>query len=308
MSSIYSTPQNPSASTTPLQMSTQSTVTEDTLDLILNLSGKLQTTLEVDSVIELFANTLQKQFQYDTFNYRNKEKDIDILYGEVTGRNRLEYDLNILDTALGHVAISRTSRYKKREIEQIENLLAALLYPLRNALLYRAAIQCAFIDSLTGVKNRSAFDANFSRDIEFNRRKHGDLSLLVLDVDFFKKINDQYGHAVGDQVLKEIATTVEHTIRSSDALYRYGGEEFVVVLNDTNIAGAKLLAKRIRHNVEGLDIKSLQGLTITLSVGVSAMLDQDTPKSLFERADAALYQAKANGRNQVFTAEIPLAC
>jgi diguanylate cyclase (GGDEF)-like protein len=112
---------------------------------------------------------------------------------------------------------------------------------------------------------------------------------------------------VGDLVLKEIAATVEHTIRSSDALYRYGGEEFVVVLNDTNITGAQLLAKRIRRNVEKLSIKSLKDVRITLSVGVSSMAEQDTPHSLFERADAALYQAKDNGRNQVYTAEIPLA-
>ncbi|MBW9265911.1 MAG: GGDEF domain-containing protein [Candidatus Thiodiazotropha sp. (ex. Lucinisca nassula)] len=288
-------------------MSRQSTVRENTLGLVLELSGKLQTTLEVDAVIELFANALQTQFQYDTFNYRSKDGDVDILLGEKAGRNRLKYDLNVLDTALGHITISRNRRYKKPEVQQIENLLAALLYPLRNALLYRAAIQSAFLDSLTGVKNRSAFDENFSRDIEFNRRKLSDLSLLVLDIDFFKKINDHYGHAVGDMVLKEIATTVEHTIRSSDALYRYGGEEFVVVLNDTNIAGAQLLAKRIRRNVENLRIKSLKDVRITLSVGVSAMLDQDTPESLFERADSALYQAKQNGRNQVYTAGVPLA-
>jgi diguanylate cyclase (GGDEF)-like protein len=283
-------------------------VTQNTLNLVLEMSGMLQTTLEVDAVIELFAATLQSQFQYDTFNYRSKDNDIDILYGELPGRNRLEYGLNVLDTQLGHITISRNKRYRKSEIDQIENLLAALLYPLRNALLYRAAIQSAFIDSLTGVKNRSAFDANFSRDIEFNRRKHSDLSLLVLDVDFFKRINDHYGHAVGDLVLKAIADAVEHTIRSSDALYRYGGEEFVVVLNDTNISGAKLLAKRIRENVERLRIKSMKDLRITLSVGVSAMAEDDTPQTLFERADNALYQAKQNGRNQVYTAKLPLAC
>jgi diguanylate cyclase (GGDEF)-like protein len=306
MSGIYSTPQKPSPPNL-MQVSQQSSVMEDTLGLVLELSGKLQTTLEVDAVIELFANALQTQFEYDTFNYRNQDNDIDILFGEEPGRNRLEYELNVLDTALGHITISRTRRYKKREIEQIENLLATLLYPLRNALLYKAAIESAFIDSLTGVKNRSAFDENFSRDIEFNRRKRSDLSLLVLDIDFFKNINDQYGHAVGDLVLKEIAATVEHTIRSSDALYRYGGEEFVVVLNDTNIAGAQLLAKRIRRNVENLSIKSLKDVRITLSVGVSAMVEQDSPQSLFERADAALYQAKENGRNQVCTVELPLA-
>jgi diguanylate cyclase (GGDEF)-like protein len=303
MSGIYSTSQEPSASD-PMQVSQPSSVMENTLNLVLELSGKLQTTLEVDAVIELFADALRTQFEYDTFNYRSEDSDIDILLGEKPGRNRLEYELNVLDTKLGHISISRTRRYTKPEITQIENLLAALLYPLRNALLYRAAIEGAFIDSLTGVKNRSAFDDNFSRDIEFNRRKQSNLSLLVLDIDYFKNINDQYGHAVGDLVLKEIAATVEHTIRSSDALYRYGGEEFVVVLNDTNIAGGQLLAKRIRRNVESLRIKSLKDVRITLSVGVSSMVEKDTPHSLFERADAALYQAKESGRNQVHTLHI----
>jgi diguanylate cyclase (GGDEF)-like protein len=306
MSGINSTPQEPSDAT-PLQVTQRATVSESTLNLVLDMSGKLQTTLEVDSVIELFAASLQSQFQYDSFHYLSKDSKIDIRYGDASGRNRLEYGLNVLDTQLGRVTVSRDKRFMKHEIDQIENLLAALLYPLRNALLYRAAIQSAFIDSLTGVKNRSAFDANFCRDVEFNRRKHSDLSLLVLDVDFFKKINDHYGHAVGDLVLKEIANTVEQTIRSSDALYRYGGEEFVVVLNDTNIAGAKLLAKRIRRNVESLRIRSLKDLRITLSVGASALSDRDTPQSLFERADNALYEAKQNGRNQVVITEIPLA-
>jgi diguanylate cyclase (GGDEF)-like protein len=306
MSGINSTPRKPST-LTPLQVSQRASVRQNTLNLVLDISGKLQTTLEVDAVIELFADTMLSQFEYDTFYYRNKDNEIDILYGEEPGRNILKYELNVLDTRLGQITISRNKRYKKHEIEQIENFLAALLYPLRNSLLYRAAIQSAFIDSLTGVKNRSAFDANFCRDIEFNRRKKSDLSLLVLDVDFFKRINDHHGHAVGDLVLKAIATAVEQTIRSSDALYRYGGEEFVVVLNDTNISGAKLLAKRIRENVERLRIQSMKDLRITLSVGVSALVADDTPQGLFERADNALYQAKQNGRNQVYTAETLLA-
>ncbi len=305
MSGIYSIPQKPAAPAR--QMSHQTAVMDNTLDLVMELSGKLQTTLEVEAVLELFAEMIASHFRYDTLDYRSRDESIDLSFGETRGRNILRYDLNLMDNLLGKVSISRDKRFKKSEIVQIENLLAALLYPLRNALLYRAAIRSAFIDSLTGVKNRSAFDANFSRDIEFNRRKHTELSLLVLDIDFFKQINDQYGHAVGDMVLEEIATTVEHTIRGSDALYRYGGEEFVVVLNDTNITGAELLARRIRRNVESLRIKSLKDVCITLSVGATAMVEDDTPRSLFERADAALYQAKQNGRNRVHTARIPLA-
>jgi len=281
---------------------TATTLHDDgTLGLIMELSGKLQTTLEVNGLIELFAQMIGAHFQYDTLSYCSIDKAIDLKFGNSAGRNKLEYNLKLLDSELGQITISRNKRYAKDEIIQIENLLTALFYPLRNALLYRAALQSAFIDSLTGAKNRAAFDSNFSREIKFNRRKKTDLSLLVLDIDFFKRINDQYGHLVGDMVLKEVASTVEKTIRSSDALYRYGGEEFVVVLNDTNRAGAHLLAKRIRQNVENLRIQSLSDVHITLSVGVTTMEEQDTQQSLFERADAALYQAKGNGRNQVVT-------
>lgn len=304
MTGIHSITQDPSNPVSRLTSSYTATTTNDsdTLGLIMELSGKLQTTLEVDAQIELFAQVIASHFQYDTLSYCSIDKAIDIKFGKRAGRNKLQYDLKVLDTELGQITISRGRRYAKDEISQIESLLATLFYPLRNALLYRAAIQSAFIDSLTGAKNRTAFDANFDREIEFNRRKQTDLSLLILDIDFFKRINDQYGHVVGDMVLKEVASTVEQTIRSSDAFYRYGGEEFAVVLNDTNMAGAHLLAKRIRKNIENLRIKSLKDVRITLSVGVTIMDQHDTQQSLFERADAALYQAKENGRNQVVTA------
>lgn len=304
MTGIHSITQDPSNPVSRLTSSYTATTTNDsdTLGLIMELSGKLQTTLEVDAQIELFAQVIASHFQYDTLSYCSIDKAIDIKFGKRAGRNKLQYDLKVLDTELGQITISRGRRYAKDEISQIESLLATLFYPLRNALLYRAAIQSAFIDSLTGAKNRTAFDANFDREIEFNRRKQTDLSLLILDIDFFKRINDQYGHVVGDMVLKEVASAVEQTIRSSDAFYRYGGEEFAVVLNDTNMAGAHLLAKRIRNNIENLRIKSLKDVRITLSVGVTTMEQHDTQQSLFERADAALYQAKENGRNQVVTA------
>lgn len=276
---------------------------DGSLGLIMELSGKLQTTLELETLIELFAQVMHSQFHYDSLNYCSSDAESDISYGKRRARNRLDYDLKVLDSDLGVISITRGRRFSESEISQIENLLAALLYPLRNALLYQTAIQSAFLDSLTGVKNRTAFDANFSREIEFNRRKQTDLSLIVMDIDFFKRINDQYGHAVGDQVLEAVANTVEQTIRSSDALYRYGGEEFVVVLNGTDMDGAKLLAERIRENIEKLRIKSLKDIAITLSLGVTVLREDDTAQTLFERADAALYSAKTNGRNQVVSDE-----
>jgi diguanylate cyclase (GGDEF)-like protein len=224
-------------------------------------------------------------------------------FGARAGRNQLNYDLKVLESELGAIAITRGRKFRENEINQIENLLAALLYPLRNALLYRAAIHSAFMDSLTGVKNRTAFDSNYCREVELCRRKKSDLSLIVLDIDLFKRINDKYGHIVGDDTLRQVAQSVEGTIRSSDALYRYGGEEFAVVLNGTNMAGAKLLAERIRQNVENLKIASLKHVQITLSLGVAILRQEDDATRLFARADAALYQAKQGGRNQVVHAD-----
>ncbi|MES9851528.1 MAG: GGDEF domain-containing protein [Candidatus Thiodiazotropha sp. L084R] len=272
---------------------------DGTLGLIMELSGKLQTTLEVDTLIELFAQVLGDQFLYDSLHYCSPNKESELQIGEAEQRNKLSYNLKVLDTDLGVINVSRKKRYDKDEISQVENLLAALLYPLRNALLYHAAIESAFLDSLTGAKNRTAFDSNFSREIELNRRKDSGLSVIVMDIDFFKRINDQYGHAVGDLVLKQVSKTIEESIRSSDALYRYGGEEFVVVLNGTDQLGANLLAERIRENIENLRIESLKDLQVTLSLGVSMMSSDDTTETLFKRADSALYKAKNQGRNQV---------
>ncbi len=303
MNSTYSIPQDPTAPTAGQVLGRLPELVNDdgTLGLIMELSGKLQTTLEVDTLIELFAQVIQEEFQYDTLSYRSQDDEI-IQLGERTGRNKLDYKLKVLDSELGSIQITRRKRFDKGEIAQIENLLAALLYPLRNALLYRAALRCAIFDSLTGVKNRTAFDSNFRRDMEINRRNLTDLSIIVLDIDFFKRFNDRYGHAVGDLVLRQVANTVEQTIRGSDALYRVGGEEFVVVLNATDLKGAKLLAERIRERVADLNIEGLKNTKVTLSLGVSLMRENDIPQSLFERADTALYQAKRSGRDQVAAA------
>jgi diguanylate cyclase (GGDEF)-like protein len=130
--------------------------------------------------------------------------------------------------------------------------------------------------------------------------RHVIISLIVLDIDFFKRVNDRFGHAAGDLVLKQVAQTIEATIRCSDALYRYGGEEFVVVLNGTGRDGARLLADRIRQNIEALCFTNPEGLQVTMSLGVTTLRKNDTRQTLFERADAALYQAKETGRNRVF--------
>jgi diguanylate cyclase (GGDEF)-like protein len=304
MSSFQSIPQEITHKTAGLLSDPRVHTLSDngTLGLIMELSGKLQTTLHLESLLELFAQVIDAQFDYDTLSYKTPDADLNLEYGRLAGRNKLSYDLKVMETELGKIQVTRGRRFRKSEIEQIENLLAALLYPLRNALLYRAAIHSAFLDSLTGIKNRTAFDSNFARDVEYSRRKESELSLIVIDIDYFKRINDNYGHIVGDDVLRQVAQCVEQTIRSSDALFRYGGEEFVIVLNGTGESGALLLAERIRQNVENLRIEALKSVKVTLSLGISVLQDNDSSDQLFKRADRALYRAKREGRNRVVSA------
>ena len=272
------------------------------LGLIMELSGKLQTTLDLESLLDLFAQVIETRFEHDTLTYHAPDEPLNLKFGRRVGRHKLNYHLKVLESDLGKIQLSRSRKFRQPEIDQIENLLSALLYPLRNALLYRTAIHSAFIDSLTGIKNRTAFDSNFSRDIEYSHRKESELSLVVLDIDLFKRINDRFGHIVGDDVLRQVAQSVEHTIRSSDALYRYGGEEFAIVLNGTDETGALLLAERIRRNVEKLKLDSLTKTRITVSLGVAALRANERADQLFARADNALYEAKKQGRNRVVSA------
>ena len=277
--------------------------TESELSQTLELTNKLQTTLELESVIELFVESIRLVVPYDGVKFQNTGAEMYLSFGH-QARQHVSYKLKLLEQDLGEIHLTRERAFSENELEQLETLLAVLLYPLRNALLYREAIQSAFIDALTEVKNRAAFDSNFKREIELSHRKATDLSLIVFDIDHFKRVNDRYGHSVGDLALKNVAQTVEATIRSSDALYRVGGEEFAVVLNGTDKQGASLLAERIRRNIEALAFTQPKGLHVTLSLGIATLMAKDTPSSLFARADEALYAAKKSGRNRVVTSSI----
>ena len=154
-------------------------------------------------------------------------------------------------------------------------------------------------DPLTGINNRGYF---FSQGIKYFNiaiRNKTPLHQLMLDLDFFKGINDKYGHHVGDLVLKEFTQTVEKTLRNSDLFGRIGGEEFSIILQDTSIEGAKLFAERIIENIESMQIISANEIIkVTVSIGLVTLKDEDSIHELLKKADAALYKAKTSGRNK----------
>ncbi len=167
--------------------------------------------------------------------------------------------------------------------------------------MYKQTRHLSLTDGLTGLYNRRHFEANLEREFLRAKRYKNALSIAMIDVDFFKKVNDTYGHACGDYVLKEIAFLINEAFRKTDMVFRYGGEEFVVILTETDSDNAVVPLERLRKAVESNKFKyNNQNLNITISIGVSSNLENtNSPWEFFELADKALYEAKENGRNQV---------
>ncbi len=181
--------------------------------------------------------------------------------------------------------------------------ILALEHGLRTTLEERT--QWALTDSLTGVRNRRCFDLELRRELKIARRYGGDLSLIVIDVDYFKVVNDQHGHAAGDEVLAAVARRLEGLLpRDTDWLARVGGEEFAAVLPQTQLRGAMKVAESIRAGVEAQPMATQVGLVpIKVSLGVSGTQrltsHEASVEELLRRADACLYRSKRDGRNRV---------
>ncbi|WP_051283802.1 sensor domain-containing diguanylate cyclase [Desulforegula conservatrix] len=186
--------------------------------------------------------------------------------------------------------------------------VAFLWYHLLASIKYSEEAQAklefqAKIDALTGLLNRRAFLEELNTEIERSHRYSRSLSLLMIDVDYFKKVNDKYGHSAGDEVLRSMGKLFKDTIRNMDIAGRIGGEEFCVILPETDITSANDAAERIRSRCEDIRITAGSNeIKATLSIGISGLMESDiTPESIMERADKALYLAKDNGRNRIET-------
>ena len=170
----------------------------------------------------------------------------------------------------------------------------------------KAFYELAHTDSLTGLSNRRALMEELRREVERSQRYKHPLSLMLLDLDGFKQINDKLGHEVGDRVLAEVGKNLKATSRSSDQAGRWGGEEFVVLMPETTPEDAQQMAERLRQLLMNIQLRELGA--VTASFGVSTLNPSDNPDSLIARADQAMYRAKSAGGNRVrFESEITLA-
>ena len=268
-------------------------------DQLLHLSTVLQTTLDVGQVTELFGKEVQFIIPFTGLNYRHPQQNIQFSFGK-SGRHSCQYQLVINQHQLGDITFTKDTVFTKQECQDLEQLLCSLVYPLRNTLLYHQALQDAHKDPLTGVNNRAIMNETLRREIDLAHRHNKPLSLVVVDIDHFKQVNDNHGHAIGDCLIKALADCMTQCIRGTDMLFRYGGEEFVILLTNTDEKGAALLAERLRQRVEKLSCTlSNENISMTISAGVASLKTNDNCETLFIKADKAMYQAKTDGRNRV---------
>lgn len=209
------------------------------------------------------------------------------------------WQLNFLASSGLVLILTENQKLTPLEEEIITESLTVLSEPLQRAMAYEELFVQAQQDALTGLANRRVFDDRIGPLMDSARRYGHKLTLVSMDLDHFKQVNDNLGHAEGDAVLKRVAGTFADMIRSTDILVRIGGDEFMLVLPDTDVVSARILAERLCRAIDGLGIYSSDTEKLGVSIGLSQWQEGWSLEEWLQRADEFLYQAKGQGRNRV---------
>ncbi|MBR1425095.1 sensor domain-containing diguanylate cyclase [bacterium] len=205
------------------------------------------------------------------------------------------------------VAKSTAGEITLKDRDYLEQLSVQIATTINRANVYAEILKHATLDALTGFYNRHQLEERIKQEVANAKRQHAPLCGIMTDIDYFKSVNDTYGHAAGDLVLKTIAKVIRSQLREYDIAGRYGGEEFSILLPFTKITEAEMVAERLRQTVEDkiIDISKInpetdtKSLKITISLGIYEIKECDSDEDLMRKADKALYQAKNTGRNKV---------
>jgi diguanylate cyclase (GGDEF)-like protein len=206
-------------------------------------------------------------------------------------------------SALIYLAISFFTRDREKTHQDALQAKRALEDANRNLQQSETLVrELMMTDPLTGIPNRRSLEERLDYELERQKRFGGDLAVVITDIDFFKRVNDRYGHTVGDDMLTAFASLLSEQIRATDFVARFGGEEFILVLPDTGKSGAVELTERIRRLLSNRTIPPLTK-PLTASFGIAVVVAGEDKKSAVSRADRALYNAKQNGRNRITVAD-----
>ena len=244
---------------------------------------------------------------YELISELDEKKDIIISEDKKTGVFPLISEENITGCIVAHSTIDKLTN---DEINYISELTKQSSITIERANVYSEILKNATMDALTGLNNRRQFEVRLKEEYSSANRQNTPLCAIMIDIDFFKKFNDTYGHAIGDTVLRTTANVIKEQLREYDIPSRYGGEEFCILLPQTNIDEAKIVAERLRTSVENKKIEiqtnkneQIKHISVTISVGLAQLDIKDMADDLYMKADRALYEAKEQGRNRVVVYE-----
>ena len=197
---------------------------------------------------------------------------------------------------------ARAGAFTASDVQPLESVADICAAAIQNARYFDRVRHMAYVDGLTGIFNRRYFEMRVTEEMERARRYDNALALIMVDIDHFKRLNDEFGHLLGDEVLRQVSTLFDQNLRTSDIVCRYGGEEFVVLMPQTTVEQASTAAEKLRKTVENWTFPGV-ARPVTISMGVASVpADGDNRDALVSAADRALYAAKQGGRNRVIVA------
>lgn len=299
------------------------------LQQVNELNARLASATDLRGMVEAFSVWLMPVLPHDLIAYRNREQEkvhivcsahgpdrrlamqvaeevfqrVDCLLDESGcqwGSCHVRQWKVSLASGQGCLMLLRRDRAMgEEEAAVMRGVLGVLGEPLQRAMLYEDLFEQAKRDMLTGLANRRVFAERVGPLLDLARRHRHPITLACMDLDHFKQINDNLGHAAGDEALRMVARTMTAMVRSSDLLARMGGDEFVLVLPDTDIDSARVLADRICRAIDGLELRSGDGSRLGMSIGLVQWRPELGREEWLQRADEVLYRAKKTGRSRV---------
>ena len=262
------------------------------ISALYDITKQMCKTLETGKVFESFKKQIVRFVSVEDCNFVKQGEGLSAY------SDWIKFPLKIEKDSIGVLVVNRISDSDK---EKFYILVQQFLLGMKRALLYDKIQELAITDTLTSVTSRRYCLERLAEEIERSKKMNTVFSILMIDVDNFKDFNDRYGHLVGDTILREAATVIKGNIRQIDLIGRYGGEEFLIILSETDLGHAKMAAERIRRAIEGNLVRAYdENLQVTISLGISSFPEHAKDMiALIDKADQALYKAKESGKNRV---------
>ena len=268
--------------------------------LITALVLKLQTTLDVNEIFQTFYETIKDDLRILCIEYEFPLLGVHINLGD-KATNSYSYLLEVEDHTWGKIVAYRDEEFSQSEKTRFDVYISAVVFPLRNAVRHESALTQASNDSHLALPNWGHMESQLTREAKLAVRQKQSLCLVLINIDLFAKLKETYGSLFGDIIIRHVYETLQDCLRDTDILYRYGYDQFSLILNNMEISEATHIAERIRiatteHPLIDNDGKKV---TLSISIGITELLDDDTVDTIYERAFKALKLAKDSGGNQV---------